>query len=136
MDFTDDRYCFACGPDNPAGLKLKFNHDKDSLTCSFTPLKIHQGFKDVVHGGIISTLLDEAMAYLCIGKGYYGVTGKLEVKFKKPALVGDNLKAYAAITEEKGKLVFGKARIENSKGEIVAEGTSTFIKVSESAKRG
>lgn len=131
MDFTNDNYCFACGADNPWGLKLKFNHNGNSLWCEFTPLREHQGFKDVVHGGIISTLLDEAMAYLCIGNGFYGVTAKMEIRFKKPAYVGDKLKINAEITNEKGKLVIGKSRIENSNGEVVAEGVSTFVKVKE-----
>lgn len=132
MEFLNDNYCFACGENNPWGLHLKFNHNADTLESEFVLKKEHQGFKDVAHGGIVSTVLDEAMAYLCIGKGYYGVTGKIEVRFKKPVPIGEKLKVKAEITEEKSKLVMAKAHIENSKGEILAEATSTFIKVGKS----
>lgn len=129
MDFTNDNYCFACGENNPWGLHLKFNHNDDAVDSEFILKKEHQGFKDVAHGGIVSTVLDEAMAYLCIGKGYYGVTGKIEVRFKKPVPIGEKLKVKAEITEEKSKLVMAKSRLENSKGETLAEATSVFIKV-------
>lgn len=127
MELVDNKYCFACGRDNPIGLKLKFTPTEDGLAGEFIPEKEHQGFKDIVHGGIISTLLDEAMAWLCIHKGLFGITAKIETKFKKPALVGEKLKITADIIEIKGKIINTQAKILNSKKEIIAEGKGTFI---------
>lgn len=127
MELINDNYCFACGKDNPIGLKLKFNQNQDTLTVDFVSKREHQGFKNVVHGGIISTLLDEAMAWLCIHRGFFGVTAKMETKFKKPALVGERLKVTAEIIESKGKLITTQAKILNEKEEIVAESKGTFV---------
>ena len=61
MNLEDDHYCFVCGEENPSGLHLKFSANKGKIQTEFIPRKIHQGYKNIVHGGIISTLLDEAM---------------------------------------------------------------------------
>jgi uncharacterized protein (TIGR00369 family) len=125
----DDNYCFACGINNPSGLKLKFSYENEQVSCRFTPLKIHQGYKDIVHGGIISTLLDEVMAHLCLYKDFCGVTAKLEIKFKKPAYINQTLTVTGKIDELKGKLLIAQAVITNIENEVIAEGKSAFIKV-------
>ena len=53
---------FGCGDDNPIGLRLRFTPSGEGVKASFIPSAEHQGFQEVVHGGIISTVLDEAMA--------------------------------------------------------------------------
>src|ERR1041385_3913787 len=55
------RSCFVCGEANPAGLRLRFETDGQVVTARFTPRPEHIGFKQVVHGGIVATLLDEIM---------------------------------------------------------------------------
>lgn len=125
--FSDDKHCFACGAENPIGLKLKFDYHGSKVITEFTPHKIHQGFKNVVHGGIIATLLDEAMAHLCVANGFFGVTAKIEVKFKKPARVGEPLKVKADLLELKGRTLKAGAEVINQKGEVLASGSSIFI---------
>ena len=128
---VDDNHCFACGKDNPSGLKLSFEYMPSTVTTHFTPQRIHQGFKNIVHGGIISTLLDEVMAHLCLAEGFYGVTAKLEVRFKKPAYINDELIITGELLEKKGRMLIAKAQAVNSKNEVVAFGNSTFVKVTE-----
>ena len=62
--------CFGCGDNNPIGLRLRFAYAGNGVEASFTPSAEHQGFHDVVHGGIISTVLDEAMAWATAYAGY------------------------------------------------------------------
>ena len=62
LTVRSDHACFDCGDDNPIGLHLRFAPDGDGVITSFIPGPEHQGFHDVVHGGIISSVLDEAMA--------------------------------------------------------------------------
>src|SRR5437762_54292 len=57
--------CFVCGQQNPLGLKLRLETDGTSVQAQFTPEVVHVGFKGIVHGGIISTLLDELMVWAC-----------------------------------------------------------------------
>ncbi|HSQ59356.1 MAG TPA: PaaI family thioesterase, partial [Acidobacteriota bacterium] len=66
----DDAYCFCCGPENPIGLKLTFEETSEGrMRTLWTPRKEHQGFKDIVHGGLVATVLDEVMVRLLYLRG-------------------------------------------------------------------
>ena len=82
LKLEDDNHCFACGKKNPCGLKLSFNYSGGRLTSEFTPSKIHQGYKDITHGGIITTILDEAMIQAAIAEGLNPITAEINVRFK------------------------------------------------------
>jgi uncharacterized protein (TIGR00369 family) len=80
--------CFGCGPANPAGLKLTFEEDDTKLYAEWQPSVHFQGYTNVLHGGIIATLLDEAGAW-CINvkAGTSGVTSSMTVKYLKPVYI-------------------------------------------------
>jgi len=59
LPYTRD--CFVCGAHNPHGLRLRFRREGDEVRADFTPQTQHAGFRGIVHGGILSTVLDEAM---------------------------------------------------------------------------
>jgi len=85
--FVDDDYCFACGQKNPMGLCLTFTlSDDGTCTTEFTGLPHHQGFKGVLHGGIIATVADDLMNnHLFRMHGVSTATAELKMRFKKPA---------------------------------------------------
>ena len=85
----DDHMCFACGEENSIGLKLRFETKGKTTKAAFIPKKEHQGYKDIVHGGILSTILDEAITRLGYELGINVVTATIKVNFRHPALVGD-----------------------------------------------
>jgi uncharacterized protein (TIGR00369 family) len=122
--------CFVCGKNNPGGLQLSFEIDKErqTLKTTFVASPTFQGWDGIVHGGIISTLLDEAMAKLVYELGYQSVTVSLEIKFKKPVPILEPLLVYGEITEVNRKLVRAKARVTKEDKTILAEGKSTFIR--------
>ncbi|MGQ9630883.1 MAG: PaaI family thioesterase [bacterium] len=129
MELRNDEMCFACGKRNPIGLKLEFGFDGQELSLKFTPRKEHQGWADIVHGGILSTLLDEAMAQLTIAMGKPTVTAKMTVEFKRPALVGEELCVTARLSNEKGRVLEVTAEAVHSEGgEIVARAEGTLIR--------
>ncbi len=132
MEFRTDGNCFVCGEKNPAGLKLKFKLDREKrfLQTIFVPGPTHQGWDGIVHGGIISTLLDEVMAKLVYELGYPAVTASLEVRFKRPAPILEPLRVHGEIAEESKRLIRAKASISMEDGTVLATGTSTFIKQS------
>ena len=99
VNFEDDGYCFVCGPKNPIGLKLDFSFDGKTLKTEFIPQKEHQGYKDIVHGGIVSTLLDEVMVKLAIEKGMPAVTAQMDIRLKKAVNVGQKITVSAEITK-------------------------------------
>lgn len=128
MNLEVDSYCFACGLENPIGLKLQFTIEGDSVFATFTPTKEHQGFVNVLHGGIISTLLDEAMAHAIIAQGHRAVTAKLELSFRKPTAIGQPVLINGRIISKKSKLIKATAQI-NQNGQITAEAYADFLVV-------
>lgn len=124
--------CFACGQENPVGLKLRFRRDGEMVKAEFTPGECHQGWPGIVHGGIIETLLDEAMCYAPYFHGMYCVTAKIEVRIRQPVLVGQQLLISSNIVRKTRKLVETEAHIVLEDGTRVADGTATAYVVNQS----
>ncbi len=130
MEFVSSGGCFVCGQKNPQGLKITFQVDreKQSISTTYTVEPIYQGWDGVVHGGILCTLLDEAMANLVYELGLNGIAASLEVRFKKPAPTQQPLRIYGEITEVHKKLIKAKASISTEDGTVLATGTASFIR--------
>ena len=95
LELDDDRFCFACGVNNPDGLRVGFEYpEKGRCRAELVMPAKFQGWKGILHGGIISTLLDEAFAHACGGPQRGGdeavVTAEIRVKFIKPVRTGEN----------------------------------------------
>jgi uncharacterized protein (TIGR00369 family) len=132
--------CFGCSPDNPAGLHLEFYTDGESI-YSWVKVPGHLcGWKDLVHGGIISTILDEVMGRSVIYKmKHFAMTKSMSVDFLKPVYIGTELKAEGKVLEIKSDrevvaegLIFNKAEVLCAK----ARGIFTFFKPHDSKKLG
>ena len=125
-----DHGCFGCGDVNPLGLHLRFAADGDSVRASFTPSADHQGFGGIVHGGIISTVLDEAMAWAPAHAGFWAMTGDMRVRFRRPLNIGEVTVVTARVNGTRGRLVttVGELVLE-SNWTPVATATATFVKV-------
>lgn len=120
--------CFACGPANPIGLKLDFQFVDGIFMAKFTPKPEHQGYDKITHGGIISTLLDEAMAKLVYVLGNNAVTAELNVRFRKPAIVGKELIVSGRVISEAHRVIECAAEIRYSDGGLVAEAFGKMMK--------
>jgi uncharacterized protein (TIGR00369 family) len=125
----DGGWCFACGENNPIGLKLKFEKLDGNYIAKFTPQKEHQGYEGITHGGIVSTLLDEAMARFAWAEGYSTVTAEMTVRFKRPARTGVELTLTGKITGEERRTVLCMAQATDPDGNVVAEATARLVKV-------
>ena len=130
IDLTDDGHCFVCGQNNPIGLKLEFSFDGEAMTTEFMPRKEHQGYMNIVHGGIISTLLDEIMVKLAIELGMPAVTAQMDIRLRKSARVGERLAFSATILEKTNKLLITEAKAVTDDGEIVAEAKGKLVRFS------
>ncbi len=117
--------CFACGQDNPIGLKLRFEWDGKAARAGFTPTELHQGWSGIVHGGIITCLLDEAMSYATLFEKVDTVTARLQVRIKRPIPIGEPLSITGSIVKKTRKLVETQATIFLKDGTPVAEATAT-----------
>lgn len=120
-----DGLCFVCGQLNEKGLKAVFRIDKEQRKsrCLMTIPDGYQGWADVVHGGILSTLLDEACIYACKAAGEQFVTAELLVKFRKPVVLGSEISVTGELLEQRRKIWHARAQIEVA-GVIHAEATA------------
>ncbi|MEO0076348.1 MAG: PaaI family thioesterase [candidate division WOR-3 bacterium] len=122
--------CFACGPQNPIGLKLKFTPIANGVQTEFVPTKEYEGFQNITHGGIVATLLDEAIAWACKTCGVNAVTGELTVRFKKPLITDQPVTIVGIINKNRGKLLLGSAYIKDTTGTVIATATAKMVSVS------
>jgi HAD superfamily hydrolase (TIGR01509 family) len=121
------KFCFACSQQNPIGLKLKPVYDGEKVTAEFTAGKFHQGWGNVVHGGILYTLLDEVAAYAMLCRGIeLGVTARSEIRFKQAAPINDPIQASAWVTKLTKRLVETKGVLTLKDNTVIATGDSLF----------
>lgn len=119
--------CFGCGRNNPIGLKLNFRQDGKTVKAEFTPSKLYQGWADVVHGGIIYCILDEAVSYAAVYEGFNCVTAKMEARLRSTAPIGKPLVITSYMTKNTRRLLDAKASISLKDGTLIAEGTATMF---------
>jgi acyl-coenzyme A thioesterase PaaI-like protein len=131
VDLDNYTMCFACGRDNPIGLKLKLQRDGEAVRTDFAPEEQHQGWPGIVHGGIINTILDEAMAYVPFLQGINCVTAKMEVRLRSAAYVGQRIFISSRITRKTRRLVEAKAEISLEDGTPVAESKAIMYIIEE-----
>ena len=127
--------CFACGQKNPIGLKLNFDWDGKAARAEFTPDKLHQGWSGLVHGGIISCLLDEAMSYVTLFEGVNSLTAKMQTRFRRPVQIDEPLIITASLTKKTRKLVEAKAEISLKDSTPVADSTATLFILNQREER-
>ena len=127
--FDDDHLCFACGKDNPDGLHLEFEAvGSDVRTSVMFPRKF-QGYSGVVHGGLVSTVLDETMVTLLNRMGYLALTAELSVRFREPVRVGERIDVTASLIEKRGKVFKVAAIAARPDGTEVATAESRCFQV-------
>lgn len=129
--FRDDRVCFVCGEKNPAGLKLHIRTDPErgESTADVIFPEHLQGWAKIVHGGLLATVLDEAMIYAAGAKGLTCVTGEMTVRFVKPAATGVAYKLKGRFVEDKGRIVIAESALLDGEGQEVARATGKLFKV-------
>ncbi|MBI3988157.1 MAG: PaaI family thioesterase [candidate division NC10 bacterium] len=102
-----------------------------AIQTELVPLKRFQGFKDIVHGGIIATVLDEIMVNVAYLQGTLAVTSKLEIRLRKPAKVGERLVFQAKVQKESSKLLTVTSEARQEDGVLIAQGKALLMKVGE-----
>ena len=123
--------CFVCGESNAIGLNLRFETDGKIVQTRFTPRTEHIGFKGVVHGGILSTVLDEIMVWACVVQTKrFGYCAELNVRFLNPARPNEELIATAELAvNRRDKIYEAKAELKNPAGQIVASATGKYFPI-------
>ncbi len=127
LDLSDHGMCFCCGKENPDGLKLQFTFENGEVATTLSFPKKFQGYRDVIHGGLVSTVLDEAMVTLLNRMGHLAVTGELRVRFLTPLRVGQRIDVRARLLKKRGRFFKVAARATLLDGTEIATAESTFL---------
>lgn len=126
------RFCIVCGMENPLGLKTRFyNLENGAVAGLVKASKFHQSYPGRVHGGVISALLDEAIgrAIQVTEENTWGVTGKLEVRFRKPVPYEEEILVLAHVTKNSRRLFTSEGKLFLSDGTLAAEATGEYMKL-------
>jgi len=124
-------HCFACGKDNRHGMKLKFYIDEESrrAVCEFKLSRRYTGPPGHAHGGIIATILDEAMGKVNKLHNVVALTRSMEVQYLRPVPLDKKLTVIGQEWQITGRQHINVAEISNDKGEVLARSKGTFIAV-------
>jgi uncharacterized protein (TIGR00369 family) len=123
-------HCFACGELNVHGIHLRLHADATGCWTETALEPRFQGWEEVVHGGIVCTLLDEVMAWSVIGRGTWGVTARMQVDFKRPVPIGRPIRAEGRVVDARRRVFRTEGRIvDPGSGELLASADAVFVAV-------
>ena len=122
-------YCFACGKDNPDGMHLKFTIDRERkhFVSNFRLSKRFTGPPGYCHGGIIATILDDAMSKLNKLRDVIAATSQLKIEYLKPVPLRTPLRVESRELTKRGRRLIHRAEILNQEGRVLARGRGVFV---------
>jgi acyl-coenzyme A thioesterase PaaI-like protein len=118
----------GCGPENPAGLGMRLERDRERVRGSVTLDRRHEGAPGYAHGGAVSTILDDALGMLLFVLRRPAVTARLEVDFRRPAYLGHPFDVEAWVDRTDGRKLWMRAELREA-GELIAAARSLFLEV-------
>ncbi len=123
-------HCFGCGQSNPVGLKLEFSKSAEGAVISNAVVSDqYEGPPGYVHGGIIATLLDEAMSKANRAQGVTAMTRQMQVEYLRPVPSGSTIRIEGRVTRSEGRKHWTEATIQGADGAILAHATGLFIAI-------
>ena len=129
----NSRMCLVCGIENKLGLKASFYElDNNELVAIFKPVDEHQSYPERLHGGISATILDETLGRVISieEETIWGVTAELNIKYKKPVPLDQELKVVAKITRNTSRMFEGEGKILLANGDVAVTATGKYMKMS------
>jgi acyl-coenzyme A thioesterase PaaI-like protein len=120
--------CFVCGQDNEHGLRIRFRRETDGeITAEWMPDSVFEGFRGIVHGGVVSTVLDEAMSKAVAATGTEALTAELRVRFRHHVTIGDIFQVRGWIVKRNKRLIDTEAVLTADDGTEHAHAWARFL---------
>ncbi|HEY2586687.1 MAG TPA: PaaI family thioesterase [Tepidisphaeraceae bacterium] len=138
LELPHTRGCVVCGHDNPQGIHLQLKVDESTglVTAAFTPAQNHMGFQGIVHGGLLSTVLDEAMVWAATWAGKrFCVCGEMNVRFRHSVIIGQPVRVEARIASARSRLIETEGFLRDAAGKVLVESTGKYVPVSAERNR-
>lgn len=127
--FKDVNACFACGRLNQHGLQLDIRRTAAGVEVDYAFPEHFQGWQHIVHGGLVSTVLDELMVWACTAAGRTTVTAELTVRLRRPLRVGQPFHGEGRVVADRGRLLLCSGRLLDSESRVIAEATGKMMLV-------
>lgn len=136
INTVTDHGCFGCGEENPIGMKLAFYRDGNRVKATVTPRQEYEGYLSLTHGGIVATMLDEAMSWAVIGGGgRLPVTTRMEIQYRRAMPVGEEVELFGEVVRDRGRIIEARAEIRSRGGALIATASGSFARVSADRQR-
>ena len=132
-DLTN-QYCFGCGRHNPIGFHLEFKRDNDDVVAIYTPRREDTGFPGVMHGGLATLLLDEAMGWAMYSDHVFAVTARMETRFRQPVNLDRAIEVRGRIDRTHGRRIEASAELLDSKSDHLIEASGLFLRMAPEAE--
>ncbi len=129
-----DHNCFACGADNPIGMRLHIEIGDGTARAVWPAGHDYVGWSDKLHGGIIATLLDEVMAWAPSSYDSWAVTAEMTIRYRSPATPGEELTATGRVEKRRRRIFEVVGEVRGSDGRLIAEGRGRYLGASPTAK--
>jgi len=128
--------CFVCdrAGTNPKtlGVRIFWDEKANQTVIPFVPEPSWCGFQGIAHGGILTAICDDAMAWAARRRtGSWSVTANLSVRFLRGVLAGSRYEARGELTRQEGRKFHTQATIKNESGETCVEAKAVFVEVPE-----
>ena len=123
-------HCFVCGLENEQGLKLTFYSDgPDKVVSEYTVPEHFQGYPGVVHGGIVSTMLDEVLGRVFMNGDHdrFMYTARMTTRYRHPVPVGQPLKMVGRVVKDRKRVAEAKAELFGPDGDLLAEADALLV---------
>jgi acyl-coenzyme A thioesterase PaaI-like protein len=129
------RMCFVCGRENPIGLHAEFFIEGDTVCLDFVPQEHHQGYPGIMHGGLVSTLLDETVGRSAFLKNMWVVTAKMELRYRKPVPIGRPVRVVGWTTRTRGRILEAKGEVRLEDGSVAVDANAVYVEIPEDRRR-
>lgn len=122
--------CFACGPHHPHGLRLRFTQmGEHGVTAPWRTGPQWEGFQGVIHGGIVVTVLDEAMSKAVAASGAPALTCELRVRLRRHIAPAEHLRVNGWIVEKRKRRIATEASLTDEDGQERAHAWAAFLEL-------
>lgn len=127
--------CFVCGEKNIHGLKARFFFDGEEAYTEIETDRQFEGYRDIFHGGIISTILDEVMIKAILAIEKYAVTAEMTVRFHRPVPIDKKLRFTGRVTKNRGRIFLTEGGVIDTDGNVYATAAGKYIEADDAMKQ-
>jgi acyl-coenzyme A thioesterase PaaI-like protein len=124
-----DECCFACSSNNLQGLQLDFQECEGRARAVWKPSSIWEGFRGIIHGGLVSTVLDEAMSKAVGLSGHTALTCELRVRLKLQVKPGETLVVMGWLVDKTKRKIVAEATLAGANGQEKAHAWGVFLEI-------